>query len=297
MRALEETERLIELVRIAEEFDTGITITSAADLSECVGEMAELLGVRTAGVFCETMLVGYCIYFGADRYTATVHPAFRGKGIGSSLVRWVRAVARKNSQPIIGTNVLAGSDAEQLLRNEGFVPRYLTWLMRWDPNSFGAVHLPHGYRITTATPEQYEDAWDLLEDGFLEWTARDRIPARVWLVNVVENSALSTPGLRVLMRHAEIVGASLIEISGEIGTLQRVAVRVDERRNGFGAALVRDAFDCLASRAATRLELFVDQRSGARALYDALGMTVDIEFLHLATGSPTRGLPEMELYS
>lgn len=281
---VDDVDDLLALCHAAERHDAGIEITSRTDITELFGVVAIGLGTQVVGVFVHGTLVGYCSYFGADRFCGTVHPQFRRIGVGSKLLAWVRGAGRTAGKQLIGTNVISGSDGERFLSRAGFAPRYRVWRMN-EPVVPSAYSEPlRGISITTAPIEAYEFVWNMLEDGFLEWSDRERIAASTWAASCLRGDADFDPrDLRVAMDgHHDIVGASLVGLQDGVGVLDRVAVSPSARSKGVGSALVRDAFAMLVIRGADRRELWVDERSGARTLYDRLGFAVLAELVHFA---------------
>lgn len=280
----DDVDDLLALCHTAERHDAGIELTSRTDITDLFSSVAIGLGTRVVGVFFRDTLVGYCSYFGADRFCGTVHPQFRRMGVGAELLAWVRRAGRTAGKPLIGTNVISGSAGERFLRRAGFAPRYRVWRMNKPlvPRRYSAPS--SDVTITTAPIEAYEVVWNVLEDGFLEWSDRGRIAASTWAASAQRGDTNFHPcDLRVAIdRNHDIVGASLVALQDGVGVLDRVAVSPSARSKGVGSALVRDALAMLVIRGADRLELWVDERSGARTLYDRLGFAVMAELIHLA---------------
>ncbi|MBK8731495.1 MAG: GNAT family N-acetyltransferase [Actinomycetales bacterium] len=84
----------------------------------------------TMGVFDGERLVAYGEHSRADRADAAVHPAYRGRGIGTWVAHWIVAKAAERGVPVVGMPVSAGSPGEVLLRGLGWRQRWESWILR-----------------------------------------------------------------------------------------------------------------------------------------------------------------------
>ncbi|WP_210650235.1 GNAT family N-acetyltransferase [Nocardioides sp. SYSU D00065] len=236
----------------------------------------------TVGVFHDGTLVAYADLSGPGiAYTAVV-PDHRGRGIGTALAGWVQQRARAAGMERVGTQMPKGSAADRLMGDLGYDVLWTAWDLELPPDrELAARPLPAGYAISDAAEEDFTSAWTLLEDAFLEWSDRDRLPlddfgARVW----------GRPGyepwnLRLLHDAAgELLGATHVHLAGGEGDaatsayVARIAVRPDHRGRGLAPAMLVDAFSQARAHGATRSYLSTDTRAGARGLYERVGMVV-----------------------
>ena len=79
------------------------------------------------------------------------------------------------------------------------------------------------------------------------------------------------------------VGTAFVIRAGEVGYVEQLAVRSDQRGRGLARALVADAFDRARARGALRSELSTDSRTGALGLYEKVGMVVTKTYHHWQT--------------
>jgi ribosomal protein S18 acetylase RimI-like enzyme len=89
--------------------------------------------------------------------------------------------------------------------------------------------------------------------------------------------------LPVVVDRDQIVGAAfLIVYPGDTGWVQQIAVRKDHRGRGLGRALLQHAFGEFFRRGERRAGLSTDSRTGARTLYEHVGMRVTSSYTHYA---------------
>lgn len=245
----------------------------------------------TIGVFTpEGELAAYAEYPGRDRYDATVQPAYRTRGLGTALARWIVRRARDAGVAAVGMPVPQGSDGERLLRGLGFVERWTSWVLQLPPTtSLGAPQLPEGHRIRNAMSRQDRiAAYDVIEDAFLEWSVRDKATFADFAAQTYERPGFEDWHMRILCRDIprgeEVVGAVFSVVDTHHGTLyvDRLAVRADARRQGHARALLADVFALGRERGATGSELSTDSRTGALGLYTGLGMQITNTWVNLA---------------
>lgn len=235
----------------------------------------------TVGVLEDDRLVAYADLTAPTVAYTAVHPEQQGRGIGTALAGWVQDRARAAGAVRVGTQVPEGSAADRLMRDLGYDLLWTAWDLELPPDrELGARPLPAGLSLADAGPDDFADAWTLLEDAFLEWADRERQPlddfgARVW-----GRSGYEPWNLRLLRdARGEVVGATHVHLSGSEGAgvsayVARIAVRPDHRGRGLAPAMLVDAFAAARAHGATRCFLSTDTRAGARGLYERVGMVV-----------------------
>jgi mycothiol synthase len=233
-------------------------------------------------------IVAYAELMGADRYDAAVHPAARGRGIGTWLAAWVRDLARSRGASVVGMPVPEGSAGDRLLAALGYHVRWTSWVLRLpEGRTIEERPLPEGYGLRTATEADREQVWHVVEDAFLEWSVRDKqtfedFAAEVWLRPGFEQWHLPV----VTAPDGSVAGAAFTtvsEIDGKRETyVSRLAVHRDHRNRGLAQALLVAAFSSGREHGASSSCLSTDSRTGALSLYEKVGMVTDSVWVNRA---------------
>lgn len=271
------------------------------DTGEVAVEEADIVGdwqrpsfdvvASTVGVFTpDGELAAYAEYPGADRYDATVRPAYRTRGVGTALARWVCTRASAAGAQTVGMPVPHGSDGERLLCSLGFAERWTSWTLRLPPDvRLQQPRVPDGVHLRNAVsgPDRAA-AYDVIEDAFLEWSVRQKASYADFAAQTYERPGFADWHMRIVCRETpdgdDVVGAVFSIVDTNTGALyvDRLAVRSDARGQGFARALLADVFALGLDRGATACELSTDSRTGALGLYTGLGMQVTRTWVNLA---------------
>lgn len=260
------------------------------ELADIVGDWARPshdLSTQSVGVLDDDRLVGYAEVVGQGRGDAAVHPRDHGRGIGTWLAHWMQRRARDQGQTEIGMPVPAGSPGQALLTGLGYHVRWDSWvLVMPEGREIADRPLPPGHSLRLAeTEEDRRAVHHVVEDAFLEWSARDKEPFADWIAGVVDRPGFEPWNLRMVVDPTgEVVGGVHVVLSEETGFVSKLAVRRDRRRQGLAQALLVDAFRAARDHGATRSELSTDSRTGALGLYLGVGMTVDGTWVNLGIG-------------
>jgi mycothiol synthase len=212
-----------------------------------------------------------------------VHPAFRGRGVGTRLLELCEERAgRTPGARTLTSGALAGDAAAALLfRSRGYEPARHFWRMtaelgdaapplpRW-PAGIVVTALDveaHGRAFHASLNEAFAQEWDFAPRSFEEFS-RTRF----------EDPRFDASLCRVAWERGEIAGLTLCDWkrNGDWGWVGAVAVRVPWRRRGLGEALLREAFGEFWRRGERRVALGVDAQNpaGATRLYERVGMRV-----------------------
>jgi mycothiol synthase len=256
--------------------DIGEVVIEEADIVSDWQRPSYDVGASTIGVFDGDRLVAYAELSGGDRGDAAVDPEYRNRGIGTYLATWMQEEARARGLSTIGMPVPEGSPGDRLLERLGYRVRWTSWVLSL-PEDRIIEHrsVPPGYTIRTATESDHRATWTVIEDAFLEWSARDRQSFEDFSAQVLQRPGFEPWNLRVLTDDTdEVVGAALILLAEDTGFVEKLAVRKDRRGLGLGQALLADAFADARAHGATRSELSTDSRTGALGLYEKVGMEV-----------------------
>lgn len=283
--------RAVFEVTAAEELaDLGMVEIEEADI---VGDWARPsfdVAASTLGIFDGDQLVGYAEVSGSDRGDAAVHPAYRGRGIGTRLAHWMQETARRRGATVIGMPVPAGSPSDRLLAALGYHVRWTSWVLKL-PVGASVVEreLPPGYAVRAAEPSEHVAVHALVEDAFLEWSVRDREPFEDFAASVLGRPGFAPWNLRVMVDDTEaIVGVAHVVIAltddgrDPEAYIPRLAVRRDLRGRGLAQALMVDAFAAAREHGAVVCGLSTDSRTGALGLYEKVGMEVTSVWLNRA---------------
>jgi mycothiol synthase len=278
---LGDAEAVYEVMAAQEEADLGKVAIELADISGDWQRPSFDVAAGTVGVFDGDVLVGYAELSGRDRADAAVHPAYRGRGIGTALAQWVSDLGRSRGSDVVGMPVPKGSPGDRLLGALGWQVRWESWVLQL-PEGKEIVRqpLPDGYVLGAAETEpDRRAAWTVLEDAFLEWSRRDRQTFEDFCAVTTDRPGFEPWNLRVAKDPQGVVGACHVTLAaGDRGSVyayvHRLAVRKDRRRLGLARAMLADAFACARAHGATVSELSTDSRTGALSLYERVGMVV-----------------------
>ena len=292
---LDDAERIAAVMGAEELADTGEIAIETADLVADWSEPSYDLGAHSVGVVGPSgELVAYAEAYGGDRGDAAVHPDHHGLGIGTALAHWIVTRAGELGAERIGMPKPVGSPGDKLLDALGWEARWTSWVLELpEGRTVPERPLPEGYAIREAGGGDYEQAWDVVETAFLEWSVRQRQPFDTWLHHVVARPGFESWNLRVATdASGTVVGAVIILLagldgdSGLEGYVDKVAVRRDQRGLGLGQALLAESFATARAHGAVRSRLATDSRTGALSLYEKVGMHVVQEWVNRA--APTR---------
>jgi mycothiol synthase len=276
---------VFEVMAAAELLDVGEVVIEEADIIGDWQRPSFDVGAQTIGVFDGDHLVGYGELSWADRCDAAVHPAYRGRGLGTALARWIQATARAAGSRIVGMPVPSGSPGEVLLRSLGYQQRWSSWVLQLpEGREIVSQPLPQGYSLRIATSEQDRvAAWQVVEDAFLEWSDRERTSYADWAAMLVDRPGFEPWNLRLAIDpDGAVVGVSVVLLADECGYVDKLATRKDQRNRGLARALLADSFAAARAHGATRSELSTDSRTGALSLYEKVGMVVTSTWVNLA---------------
>ena len=192
------------------------------------------VAASTIGVFDGDLLIAYAELSGGDRGDAAVDPAYRGAGIGTFLATWMQEQARARGLHVIGMPVPKGSSGDRLLEHLGYRIRWTSW----------ALALPEGRVIEARTPSRVRSGprtrptigeSGRSSDAFLEWAVRDRQSFEDFSAQILQRPGFEPWNLRVVTNgNGEVLGAALILLADEVGFVERIAVRNDQRGLGLG---------------------------------------------------------------
>lgn len=222
------------------------------------------------------------------RAFADVHPDRWGEGIGSSLATWTEAHARAAGLARVGQTIPTSdgaAPAQRMLAARGYVPAWETWILKRPlDDHLPTPTFPSGVTVRSLVrPDDDRAVHGVIDTAFSDWPDRD--PAMTfedWRASALERDQADRDLLLVAERDGRMVGAALCEVEDGEGWVDSLAVDRDERRQGLGAALLHEAFHRFRDRGVRVAALSTDSRTGARSLYERVGMQVTESFVRMA---------------
>lgn len=217
-----------------------------------------------------------------------VHPAYRGRGIGTSMLNWAETRAREHLPKFdsgLRVSLHAGFSsnnqaAHLLFEAIGYsiVRHYLTmeieltempappaWPADISVRTFDPAH--DDYRVWDTLTQAFQDHWGTAPTPFDEWleSKPSDLDPTLWFL---------------AMSGDEAAGISLCSYRLGNGWIDDLGVRPQWRGLGLGMALLKHSFREFYSRSTTKVGLRVDAQNltGATRLYERAGMHITQRF-------------------
>jgi mycothiol synthase len=257
------------------------------------------LATDTHAIFDGDQMIGYVEVWDSAPHVklyswGRVHPDYRGEGLGTYLIQWSEARAKKAlAKAPNGTRVVIGQgvpgtakEGHALLEAQGYdlVRHWFRMVIEMDsppPSS----RMPAGLHIRTfvrdelpdvirAETDAFQDHWGFVERPFDEELAS-------WSQWIDEDPNFDPKLWFLAMDGDEIAGLCLchnkVVEDPEMGWVNALGVRRPWRRRGLALALLHHSFDVFYQRGKKRVGLGVDATSltGATRLYEKAGMHVE----------------------
>jgi mycothiol synthase len=220
-----------------------------------------------------------------------VHPDFKGRGIGTTLLRIIEARAREEmalAEPDV--RVSLGSiidnrdpDSHELHRNEGYRPLRYHWRMEivldGPPQEPG---LPEGIELRPFIKGEHDVAvWEAQNEAWRDhWGSHD-VTLEEWKRSRFEDPEFDPTLWQIAWDGDEVAGFSLNRYRMGIGWIRTLGVRRPWRKRGLGEALLRQSFGEFYKRGTKTIGLGVDAQNptGATRLYLKVGMYAASEYV------------------
>jgi len=212
-----------------------------------------------------------------------VHPAHRGRGIGSALLGRIEARAIELMASVHGArfrhSVNAGDEAAAaMLRSRGLHLVRHFWHMSIELSAdVVAGPAPSGIAITSLkSQDDLREVHAVLDEAFADHWGYEREPFEHWVQDRTQGPDYEPALWRLAWEDRRLVGALTAVVLGGVAWVTELGVRREARGRGIGAALLQGAFEAFAARRIRPVVLVADAAnpSGATVLYERVGMRV-----------------------
>jgi mycothiol synthase len=263
------------------------TIADAAAISRMAGievdEVEATLERPGLDVATDTLVViapdglAAWAYVRGRRSQVDVGAEYRGLGLGTALLGWIEARAVESGGEWLAQTVddddLAGTT---LLRAHGYDVLATNWkLTKPVAEEPAPPELPAGITIRPFSGEDAQAAYQVIQDAFDDWQPR-RWDYDEWARMSIERTTFASGLSPVAFAGDELVGAAICLAlpDSTAGYVEQLAVRRDQRGKGIARALIAQASLDFYHQGRPDLVLWTHSGTGARAMYERLGMTV-----------------------
>jgi GNAT superfamily N-acetyltransferase len=276
---LAEVGAVTELFAACELHDDGVVEVDVGDIEVSFTRSGYEPSRDSVLVLDGDRLVAYAEAFG-DRAEADVLPSHRGRGIGTALLRWTEAKARRDGSASLSQTVTdVRTDAADLFRRHGYRPTETAWLLqiRFDDGPPPTAVPPEGITIRPFRRGVDEPAaYRVIEDAFNEWPGRTPQSFEEWASYFPSHPSFAPELSPLAFDGDELVGASLYldYADTDEGWVQQLATRVTHRHRGIARALLHQAFANAYASGKRACGLSTNSSTGALSLYEKVGMRV-----------------------
>jgi GNAT superfamily N-acetyltransferase len=237
---------------------------------------------HTIGLREGDALVALAMLFGERDVFACVLPSHRGRGIGRWLLEWTEQAARAVGNTVTGQSISKNDPAAAaLLEARGYEPRYESWIFDIElDREPDPPRLPPGYAFRAFVPGVDDrTVHRVTEEAFSEWPDHDPDTFEDWAAETLGRSGFVPEHIALAVRGEEVAGVAVLIDDETAGMwVNQLAVARAHRRRGLAHALLAHTFG-LSWRAGHRHSgLATDSRTGARGLYEQVGMHVTRTF-------------------
>lgn len=213
-----------------------------------------------------------------------VHPDFKGRGIGTTLLRTVEKCARQimslaesDARVVIKTtlnkNDVAGIALHQ---NESYLPIRYHWRMEITlEGPLEEPSFPEGIELRPFIPAEHEAAvWQAENEAFRDHPGSHERPLEEWRRDRIEDPEFDPSLWAVAWDGEEVAGYSVNRHRMGIGWVRNIGVRRPWRKRGLGQALLLHSFGEYYRRGMRTIGLGVNANNptGATRLYQRVGM-------------------------
>ena len=272
---------VVSVIAASEEATQGVVDVTAEDVRSDWKRPSFDLSSDAVVVTDAARIVAYAeVFFG--RAWVHVHPDHRGRGIGAAVLGWTESRARELGSDKVGQTVPdPNALATDLLSSNGYLVRWETWVFQKDLDTEPAEpRLPDGITLRTFDEERDVRAtYELIDTAFSDWPDRDPgFGLDDWEASFLHREDFD-PSLTFLVEDDdELVGVALCLVYRDEGWVQQVAVKRSHRGRGIGGALLQATFREFHRRGLKTAGLSTESRTGARGVYEHVGMRITRSF-------------------
>lgn len=224
-----------------------------------------------------TQLVAYAEVF-KGRAWVHVHLDARDRGIGAALLRWTEERSRSLGSDKLGQTVSDNNRAAgALLSANRYSVRWYTWVFEKAlDEERPAPALPDGVTLRRFEPGRDDRAtFELIDTAFSDWPDRDPSFAfEDWAASYLQREDFDPTLVFLLEDQGRLIGVSMCLVYGDEGWVQQIAVERSYRGRGLGGALLQASFREFFLRGLLTAGLSTESRTGARGVYEHVGMRV-----------------------
>lgn len=241
-------------------------------------------------------IVGYEEFFNEYEHAKLrtdgyVHPDFRGRGVGTALLRIIEQRARDEmtlAEPDARVTLQSTIDqrdqaSHDLHKNEGYQPLRYHWRMEINLDSPPpAPAFPNGIKLRPFIKGEHDVAvWQAQNEAFRDhWGSHD-VTLEEWKRSRFDDPEFDSTLWPIAWDGDEVAGFSLNRYRMGIGWIRTLGVRRPWRKRGVGEALLLHSFSEFYKRGTKTIGLGVDAQNptGATRLYQKVGMLAASEFV------------------
>ena len=218
-----------------------------------------------------------------------VHPDFRGRGIGTALLRIVEQRARDEielAEPDVRISLRSGIDnrdpaSHELHRNEGYRPLRYQWRMEIKLDGPPPEpRFPEGIELRPFVKGEHDVAvWQAQNEAFRDHWGSHEVTLEEWKHSRFDDPEFDSTLWPIAWDGDDVAGFSLNRYRMGIGWIRTLGVRRPWRKRGLGEALLLHSFGEFYRRGMRTIGLGVDAQNptGATRLYQKVGMVVASE--------------------
>lgn len=279
----DDLDAVLALVRTCEAHDAGAADLDREDLEADWNRPVMDLTTMTLAVFEGDVMVAEAEVV-KNRGEVSVHPAHRGRGVGTALLPWVDAVARSQGSYCRQVVNDRAAGAEAFLTAHGYEDAFTSWILSIPlGEDLARPRLPEGLAFRDYRPGADDaEIHRLVEDAFSEWGNREPETFEDWAALTIGRASFEPWHMILAADEAtgELVGtAYLIDYDDvDVGWIQQLATKATHRHRGIARAMLHRAFGLYRERGKTSAELGTDSRTGALGLYEKVGMRVQSSY-------------------
>jgi mycothiol synthase len=274
--ARSDLDAVVSVIAASEEATHGVVDVTAEDIRSDWERPSFDLSSDAVVVSNAVGIVAYAeVFFG--RAWVHVHPDHRGRGIGAAVLRWTESRAHELGSNKVGQTVPdANPAAADLLSSNAYRVRWETWVFQKELGADPAEpRFPDGITVRTFEDHDSHATYELIDTAFSDWPDRDpSFGFEDWAASLLRRADFD-PTLTFLVEDGgELVGVALCLVFGDEGWVEQLAVKRSHRGRGLGGALLQTAFREFYRRGLRTASLSTESRTGARGVYEHVGMTV-----------------------